>query len=230
MMQAGLGITIMRKTLAGLMLPIFLLAVAGCGRGDAGALARLDGALSAVKASAESVLTGKPPTTPAALADLARRISAADSAIDAAQQQVGSLNESPALQAAALDYLEAVRGAVDQTRDRYATAIALQQALEQDRTVSATIGRAQDEAALELASADANAKAGAVDAAVSKAGNAVVEREHRLDAVLTALQRDAQPLARYALVSHDALAAAMASNVAPTRATPMEAASGPAGR
>jgi hypothetical protein len=202
----------MRKSLAGLVLSI-LLGLAGCGHDDHEALTRLKGAMSEVKASAEAVLAGKQPLTRAGLAELSRQIAAADRAIDAAGETTAALKESPALEAVASDYLKAVRGAVDQTRDRYATAIALEEAKAADRSVSQSIHLAQDEAALERARVDADAKAGAVDAAVARAGNAVVERERRLEALMTALQHGAQPLAGYALVSHEALAAAMASNV-----------------
>ena len=206
------GIRIMRKTLAGLVLSM-LLGLAGCGHDDGEALTRLRGAMTEVKATAETVLAGKQPVTRVGLAELSRQIAAADRAIDAAQGAAGGLDESPALEAAAVDYLKALRGAVDQTRDRYVTAVALDEAKAADGSVSRSIDQAQDEASLERARIDADAKAGAVDAAVAQAGNAVVERERRLEALMTALQHGAQPLAGYALVSHDALAAAMASNV-----------------
>jgi hypothetical protein len=204
----------MPKALAWLMLPIVLLGLSGCGgHGDADRLGRLHGALAAVKGSAEAVLTGKLPATREGLAALSSRIAAADRDVDAAQRLATSLTASPMVQAAALDYLKTLRGAVDQANERYATAIALDEAKAQDRSVSETIGRAQDEASLERARIDADDKAGAVAAAVNHAGNAVVERERRLEALMAALLHDARPLAGYALVSNEALAAAMAGNV-----------------
>jgi hypothetical protein len=202
----------MRKSLVGLVLPT-LLSLAACGHDDRDALAGLKGAMREVKSSAEAVLAGRQPLTRAGLAELSRQIAAADRAIDAAQDAAARLEESPALEAAAIDYLKAVRGAVDQTRDRYASAIALDEAKAADRSVSQSIHQAQDEAALEQARLDANAKASAVDAAVARSGNAIVERERRLEALMTALQHGAQPLAGYALVSHEALDSAMANNV-----------------
>jgi hypothetical protein len=207
---------IMRKMLAGLILPIVFLGLSACGRSDEEALARLKGAMADVKTTAEAVLAGKQPVTRPGLAELVQRIDAADQAVDEAKQTASSLDESSTLRAATLDYLDAVRGAVDQARDRYATAITLDEARAADATVSQSIHQAQDEAALERASAEANAKAGALDAAVSKAGNAVVERERRLESLMTALQRGGPSLAGYPLVSHDALAAAMANNVSAT--------------
>jgi hypothetical protein len=210
MQDRNWGIAIMRNTL---LLPVLLLGLAGCGHGDEEASARLRGAMSDVKVTAEAVLAGKQPVTRAGLAALARQIAAADRAIDTAQETATALDESPALEAAALDYLKALRGAVDQSQERYGSAIALDEAKAADGSVSQAIHQAQDEAALEQARVDADAKAGAVDAAVAHAGNAVVERERRLEALMTSLQHGAQPMAGYPLVSHGALAAAMTSNV-----------------
>jgi hypothetical protein len=212
----------MRKPIAWLTVPFLVLSLPGCRDHDDGeSLSRLHDTMAAVKHSAEAVLVGKPPADRQGLATLSRQIAAADRDVDAAQQLANSLTESPTLQAAALDYLKAVRATVDQTRERCATAIALREAMVQDRGVSASIDQAQDEAALERARVDADAKAGAVAASVNHAGNAVVEQERRLESLVTALQRDAQPLAGYALVSHDALDAAMASNASPDRSLPV---------
>lgn len=203
----------MRKKLMGLLLPIALIGLAACGRGDEEALGALKGAMTEVKVSAEAVLASKQPVTRPGLAGLVRQIEAADRSIDSTRQIATSLAEASGVRAAVLDYLGALRGAVDQSRDRYATAIALDEAKAQDRTVSTSIDQARDEVALERASTDANAKAAALDVAISKAGDAIVERERRLGLLVTALQKQTQPLTGYALVSHDALAAAMASNV-----------------
>jgi hypothetical protein len=202
----------MRKRLAGLVLPI-LFGLASCGHDDAAASAQLKTAMSDVKAAAEAVLAGRQPVTRAGLAELSRQIVAADQAIDKADDAARALEESPGIEAAALDYLKSLRQAVDQTRDRYASAITLDEAKAADLSVSQAIHQAQDEATLERARVDADTKAGAVDAAVALAGNAVVERERRLEALMTALQHGAQQLPGYSLVSHDALATAMASNV-----------------
>ncbi len=211
----------MHKPLARWMLPILLFVVAGCGNDDAKTVAQLKAEMGEVKTSAEAVLTTKQPKARPDLAALARQIAAADQLLDAAQRTATSLTDAPTLKAAALDYLKTVRGAVDQTSDRHSAAIDRADAIAQDSTVSAAIGGAQDEAALERASADANAKASALAAAVSHEGNAVIERERRLEAVLTALQHNAQPLAGYPLVSHEALDAAMAGNVTSDRSVPV---------
>jgi hypothetical protein len=204
----------MRKALAWVMVAIILLGLSGClGHGEAEASRRLHGAMAAAKGSGETVLLGKLPVTRPGLAALSRQIAAADRDIDAAQQIAGSLSDSPMLEAAALDYLKALSNAVDHSRERYATAIALDEAKAQDRTVPEAIGRAQDEASLEQARVDADNKAGAVATAVDRAGDAVIEHERRLDALMTALLHDGRSLAGYALVSNEALAAAMASNV-----------------
>jgi hypothetical protein len=211
----------MRERWAKAILPVLLLGLAGCGNHDPETMAQLKSAMTEVKTSAETVLTGEAPKDRSALAIIAQRVAAADRALDRAQDTATALEDAPSLEAAALDYLRAVRGAVDQTRDRYATEIDLAEAARQDSTVSAAIGQAQDAASLERASAEANAKASALAAAVNHAGNAVVERERRLEALMTVLQHNGQSLAGYALVSHDALATAMANNVAPNRAIPL---------
>ena len=212
-MPAGEGNGIVRTLLSGRILPILLLGLAGCGRGDEASLGMLRNAMTEVKTSAEAVLAGRPPLTRPGLAGLLRQIGTADRSIDGTLQIATALGEASTVRAAALDYLAAVRGAVDQTRDRYSTAIALDEAKAQDRTVSASIAQAGDEATLERASSEANAKAAALDAAINKSGDAIVERERRLGILVTALQRDTLPLTGYDLVSHEAVAAAMASNV-----------------
>src|SRR5579862_1055686 len=175
MMPAGERITVMHRTLARLMLPILVLGTAGCGRSDETSLGTLRNAMTEVKASAEAVLARKQPLTRTELAGLVRQIGTSDRAIDGARQIATSLGEGSTVRAAALDYLAVLRAAIDQSRERYATAITLDEAKTQDRTVSASIDQARDAAALEQASADANAKASALAAAVDKAGNAIVE-------------------------------------------------------
>lgn len=203
----------MGRALAWLMLPAALALAACHSRDDVAALSQLHGAMASVKGSAESVLTGKPALTNEGLAQLSSQIAVVDRDIASAERIASSLTHSSVTQAAVLGYLKAVRDAVDQSRDRYATAIALDEAKAQNQTVSASFAQAQDQAAMERARVEANHKAGALAAAVDHAGNAVIERERRLDALMSLMLRDARPLSGYALISNNALGAAMASNV-----------------
>lgn len=204
----------MGRPFGGWMLLAALAALSACHHTDeAATVGELHREMSAVKQSAEVVLTGKPALTRQSLAQLGSQIAAADRDIAAAEGTASSLTESSNTRATVLGYLKAVRDAVDQSRDRYASAIALEEAKLQDRSVSASFARAQDQATLEQARIEANHKAGALAAAVDHAGNAVVEREQRLDALMTAMLRAARPLSGYPLVSNDALAVAMANNV-----------------
>src|SRR5580698_8898151 len=142
----------MRRGFARLTVMAAVVGLPAChGHDDAEAQRRLHGAMVTVKGSADAVLAGNHDASRESLATLARQIEAADRDIEAAQSLVGSLAESSVTQAALRDYLSALRGAVDQTHERYATAVALEQARVSDRTVSAGITQAQDEAALERA-------------------------------------------------------------------------------